>query len=75
MITRRELTEEYWQYYLLLEGKFVNTLQYVELRKFNYWTFSQEYELLIQAIGAELDSVFKMFCGLNAPGMRYSISD
>lgn len=75
MITRKELEEEYWQYYLLLEDKFINTLQYVELRKFNYWTFSNEYELLIQAIGAELDSVFKMFCGLTNSNIRYSIAD
>lgn len=49
----------------MLEGKFISTLNYVELSKSNYKTYSNEYAALIQLIGAELDSFFKVFCGLS----------
>ncbi len=48
----------------MLEGKFINTLNYVELSKHNYNTYSNEYAALLQSIGAELDSFFKVFCNL-----------
>ena len=49
----------------LLEKKLINTFNYVELSTSNYSTFSNEYASLIQSIGAELDSFFKLYCSFN----------
>ena len=49
----------------MLEKHFIESIEYVELHKHNFNTFSNGYALLIQAIGAELDTVFKKFCGFN----------
>ena len=57
---------DYWRYYLLLEKRFVGTLEYITLSTENYPAYSNEYALQIQAIGAELDSVFKTYCGFNS---------
>ena len=59
---REEFLRNYWAYYLLLEEKFIHTLNYVELAKENFGTYSNEYAALIQMIGAELDSFFKVYC-------------
>lgn len=59
-----EFTRKYWKYYLMLESKFIKTINYVELDKENFCTFSNEYVLLIQAIGAELDDIFKILCDI-----------
>lgn len=64
-MNRIEFMRSYWSYYLVLEGKFISTLNYVELSEDNYKTYSNEYAALIQSIGAELDSFFKVFCGLS----------
>ena len=64
-MTRQELMQEYWRYYLMLEKKFIHTLSYVELAKSNYKCYSNEYALLLQSIGAELDSFFKVYCGFD----------
>lgn len=64
-MTRKELSQKYWKYYLMLEKRFIDSMEYVELNKDNYNAFSNSYALLIQAIGAELDTVFKEFCGFN----------
>lgn len=58
-MTRKEFLQHYWCYYLVLEEKFRNTLNYVELDQDNERTFSNEYALLLQAIGAELDNFLK----------------
>lgn len=58
----------------MLERRFIESIEYVELHKDNYGTFSNGYALLIQAIGAELDTVFKEFCGFNTSD-RKSITD
>lgn len=55
-MTRKEFLQHYWCYYLVLEEKFKNTLNYVELNWQNAATFSNEYALLLQSIGAELDN-------------------
>lgn len=60
-MNRGELTHWYWRYYLLLEKRFIETTDYVEVCEDNYRSFSNAYALLIQAIGAELDSVFKVY--------------
>ena len=38
-MTRQEFLKDYWQYYLMLEKQFVNTLQYVDLDNNNFTTF------------------------------------
>ena len=62
MLTYDELSRNYWRYYLLLEDKFLQTLHYVELTEDNFFTYSIEYAYLIQSIGSELDSFFKIYC-------------
>ena len=62
MIPVFKFIEDYWNYYLLLEKKFLDTLSYVELHEDNFDTFSNEYANQIYSIGAELDSLFKVFC-------------
>lgn len=47
--------QKYWRYYLMLENKFIKTLEYVEPNTSNLNTYSNEYAHLIQAIGAELE--------------------
>lgn len=49
----------------MLEKHFIASLEYVELNQDNYASFSNFYALLIQAIDAELDNVFKEYCGFN----------
>lgn len=61
-----EFEQNYWRYYRILEDKFRNTLSYVELSQNNFSTYSNEYAHLIQTTGAELDSFFKIYCGLAA---------
>ena len=56
---------KYWRYYLLLEKKFTDTLNYVELAKENFPTYSVEYAHQLLAIGSELDTFFKIYCGFN----------
>lgn len=73
-MTRKEFLQHYWCYYLVLEEKFKNTLNYVELNWQNAATFSNEYALLLQSIGAELDNFFKLYCGF-APEDRKNIKD
>lgn len=70
MLTRREFMCKYQTYYLMLENRFIHTTQYVELDEHNYGTFSNEYALLIQAIGAELDSFFKEYCEFDPSDKR-----
>lgn len=62
-ITILDFKKHYWQYYILLERKFINTLSYVELCPENFYTYSNEYAHLLQSIGAELDCFFKVYCG------------
>lgn len=60
---RTEFHRSHWNYYLMLERKFLHTTNYAELDPQNYNTFSNEYAGLLQLIGAELDSFFKLYCG------------
>lgn len=73
-MNRKELSQNHWKYYLMLEKRFMESIEYVELHKDNFNTFSNGYALLIQAIGAELDTVFKEFCGFNTDD-RKNIND
>ena len=58
-MNRKELSQNHWKYYLMLEKRFVESIEFVELHEDNFDAFSNGYALLIQAIGAELDTVFK----------------
>lgn len=56
---------DYWNYYTLLEDKFLDTLNYVELSMANFNTYSNEYIRQMYAIGAEIDTIMKFLCGFN----------
>ena len=73
-MTRDELAQHYWRYYLLLEKRFIETIDFAELNTDNYNVYSNTYALLMQAIGAELDTMFKIYCGFGTDE-RKSISD
>lgn len=73
-MTRQEFLCDYWKYYLLLEKRFVHTLNYIELDPDNHDAFSNEYANLMQTICAELDSFFKVYCSFNADD-RKSMND
>lgn len=73
-MNRKELSQNHWKYYLMLEKRFVESIEFVELHEDNFDAFSNEYALLIQAIGAELDTVFKEFCGFNTTD-RKTVAD
>ena len=72
-MNRTEFLHDYWRYYLMLEKKFINTLNYVELSTDNYAVYSDEFANLLQSAGAELDAFFKVFCNLTSG--RPTISD
>lgn len=59
---RETFMRDYWAYYLMLEDKFIDTTNYVTLAEDNYGTYSNEYAALMQMIGGELDSFFKVYC-------------
>ena len=73
-MNRKELSQNHWKYYLMLEEHFVESIEFVELHEDNFDAFSNGYALLIQAIGAELDTVFKELCGFNTTD-RKTIAD
>lgn len=64
-MTRDELSKNYWRYYRMLEEKVIQTANFVDIHPGNFGTFSNEYALLLQSIGAELDNFFKIYCGFN----------
>ena len=72
---RTTFMNKYWRYYLLLEKKFTDTLNYVELAKENFSTYSVEYAHQLLAIGSELDTFFKIYCGFNLNGSGKTIVD
>lgn len=73
-MNRNELMRNYWRYYRNLENKLIATSSYVEIHRDNFAAFSNEYALLLQSTGAELDNFFKVFCGYNLTD-RKSIND
>lgn len=64
-MTREKFLKSYWRYYLLLEEKFMQSINYVELSEKNFPTYSIEYAYLLQTIGSELDTFFKFYCGFD----------
>jgi hypothetical protein len=73
-MTRDDFMNNYWNYYLLLEEKFLNSLRYVELSEDNYDTFSMEFVNQIQSLGSEIDVVFKGIAGFEVTD-RKNIGD
>lgn len=69
-MTREEFLCDYWAYYLMLERKFMHTLDYVSLHTDNESAYSNEYAALIQMIGSEIDSFFKVYCGFGASDIK-----
>ena len=61
-MTTDELVQKYWNYYLMLEQRFLETRNYVEFRNENFNTSSNEFGLLMVATGAELDNFLKTYC-------------
>ncbi len=60
---RDDFIRNYWNYYIALENRFLQTADYVAIDSDNEDTFSNEYAILMQAIGGELDSFCKEYCG------------
>lgn len=73
-MNREEFTKSYWQYYLLLENKFLQTINYVEPSENNFSAYSVEFAYLLQSIGGELDTFFKFYCDFQLDDRR-NISD
>lgn len=73
-MTKQKFIERHWRFYLMLERRFTETLQYVELDKRNFDTFSMEFASQIREIGSEIDIVFKELLGFSQ-GERKNIND
>ena len=73
-MNREEFLLNYWKYYLLLEGKFLNSLNVVMLATDNFGAYSFEFVNQLLTIGSELDVVMKMTSGFQATD-RKTISD
>lgn len=69
---REAFLQNYWNYYLVLENRFINAVNYVALNSDNYNTYSFEFVNLILLIGSELDVTMKYLSGISE-GDRASI--
>ena len=47
-VNRKELSQNHWKYYLMLEKRFVESIEFVELHEDNFDAFSNGYASLIQ---------------------------
>lgn len=56
------MPDQPWLYFISLERDFVQTLNYVQLDRANFATYSNEYAKLLLLIGSEVDVVAKMVC-------------
>ena len=65
ILTYKEMSNNYWKYYLMLESKFIDSTRYVELDSDNYTTYSIDFANQIITIGSELDVFFKVASDLN----------
>lgn len=73
-MSRKEFLLNYWKYYLMLEGKFLTSLNVVMLATENFGTYSFEFVNQLLTIGSELDVVMKMTSGFSATD-RKTIND
>lgn len=62
--------KNYWSYYLRLESKFLETLNYVEFDKDNFSTFSFEYLNLLLSVCSEIDVVGKVIAYEKNPSLK-----
>ena len=62
---REAFLQNYWNYYLVLENRFINAVNYVALNSDNYNTYSFEFVNLILLIGSELDVTMKYLSGIS----------
>lgn len=60
----------HWQYFLVLEREFADTLQYVALTKDNLNTYSIRYAWIFLSTCSEIDVVFKVLCEQVEPGAK-----
>lgn len=63
-MNREEFLQNYWNYYLILEKKFINSTNYVAVNVDNYNTYSFEFVNLILLIGSELDVTMKLLSNI-----------
>lgn len=75
MMSRKEFLQNYWSYYLMLERKFLATVSFVKIATENFNTFSDEYASLLQTIGAEMDSFFKVYCNFKGNDKNKNIAN
>ena len=73
-MTREEFLNNYWRYYLILEQKMMNSLQFVELDVDNFYAFSMEFITQIQNLGSEVDTIMKVIAGFQLSS-RKTITD
>ena len=73
-MNREKFLLNYWKYYLMLEGKFLNSLNFVMLATDNFGTYSFEFVNQLLTIGSELDVMMKLTSGFQATD-RKTISD
>ena len=71
---REAFLQNYWNYYLVLENRFINAVNYVALNSDNYNTYSFEFVNLILLIGSGLDVTMKYLSGISE-GDRASIQN
>lgn len=71
---RETFLQNYWNYYLVLENRFINAVNYVALNSDNYNTYYFEFVNLILLIGSELDVVMKYLSGI-PEGTRANIQN
>lgn len=71
---REAFLQNNWNYYLVLENRFINAVNYVALNSDNYNTYSFEFVNLILLIGSELDVTMKYLSGISE-GDRASIQN
>lgn len=71
---REAFLQNYWNYYLVLENRFINAVNYVAPNSDNYNTYSFEFVNLILLIGSELDVTMKYLSGISE-GDRASIQN
>ena len=65
MLQKADFLFNNWRYYIMLENKFLSTIQFVELDEMNFNTFSYEYISLLELIGSEIDTIFKEYYHIN----------
>jgi hypothetical protein len=61
---RSTFIKTYWNFYLLLEGDFVNLFSYIDPEPSNYKTHSPILMRQLISVGAEIDTFFRFMCSM-----------